>query len=827
MLPPIHHFADCSVDPAARELRRNGELVTLSPKVFDCLAYLIEHRERAVGRDELMAAVWGRADVSDTLLGQTVLKARRAIGDDGNEQRMIRTVPRFGYRWVAELLFEPVHEDAKQDTAVTSPKTSAIVEPPPSAARAVVSADQAPLIAPGNIPATPRGQRKRSFIVVLLAGAALGALVIVLFAIRADHPPPLAPTLPDSIPELTAVATQDRAAVLPLDVVADPTWAWLRLGLMDLVANRLRSAGQPVVPSDNVVALTRSATDAAASMLALRSATGARYVVVSRVEQTARGWHVQLSLREADGRRRDVTADNHDAIAAATEASDRLLVLLGRSPAAGHDTALSLTELQQRTEAALLSDDFPTALRLIEAAPVALREAPQIRLRLAQIEFRSGHMTQAREGLLTLLAQVPAEVDPALRARILNGLGAVAMHEARAADAQIAFAEAVALVETRQQPAILGQAYTGLGIARASQGQYDAGSADLSRARVALELAGDALALGRVEANEGILDTVRGRYAAALPTLQRAVGRFEQFGALNEWFLTVGAQIEAYLALLQPTEALAASEAAFAQHGRLDNPYTRDWMLLQRVRALAGLGRSSDARALLSRLRAGGDAEQVLLRAQIAAVEARFALLDGRAADAAVAAREAVQGLQDPDQSRSRALAWLDLVRALQSNQQPGLAADEAQRLAQWAGQSPASPASALYATLARAEQAWASEDQETALHDYQQALQQAEHWAVPFDLANVAASYGGALIDSGRTERASVVVGRIARWAESDFSCALLQARLYRALGQHDAWQLALTRAEGLAGERPIPAWASTAPGTTPHIEPSPARSP
>src|SRR6476660_3455405 len=102
----LYRFGTCSVDPGARELRRAGELLVLSPKVFDCLAYLIEHRDRAVGRDELIAAVWGRADVTDALLGQAVLKARRAIGDTGEEQRAIRTVPRFGYRWIADVVAE-------------------------------------------------------------------------------------------------------------------------------------------------------------------------------------------------------------------------------------------------------------------------------------------------------------------------------------------------------------------------------------------------------------------------------------------------------------------------------------------------------------------------------------------------------------------------------------------------------------------------------------------------------------------------------------------------------------------------------------------------
>src|SRR6185312_17139164 len=77
--------------------------IAVSPRAFDCLAYLIEHRDRAVGKDELVAAIWERVDVSDTQLGQTVLRARRAVDDDGQTQTVIRTVSRFGYRWVADV----------------------------------------------------------------------------------------------------------------------------------------------------------------------------------------------------------------------------------------------------------------------------------------------------------------------------------------------------------------------------------------------------------------------------------------------------------------------------------------------------------------------------------------------------------------------------------------------------------------------------------------------------------------------------------------------------------------------------------------------------
>ena len=105
-------FAGFRVDPAARELWKEGHLVELPPHVFDFLCHLIAHRDRAVGRDELVAVVWGKTQVSDTLLGQTVMRIRRELGDDGKDQRILRTVPRFGYRWVAEVVEQVDHPPA-------------------------------------------------------------------------------------------------------------------------------------------------------------------------------------------------------------------------------------------------------------------------------------------------------------------------------------------------------------------------------------------------------------------------------------------------------------------------------------------------------------------------------------------------------------------------------------------------------------------------------------------------------------------------------------------------------------------------------------------
>jgi hypothetical protein len=69
------------------------------------------------------------------------------------------------------------------------------------------------------------------------------------------------------------------------------------------------------------------------------------------------------------------------------------------------------------------------------------------------------------------------------------------------------------------------------------------------------------------------------------------------------------------------------------------------------------------------------------------------------------------------------------------------------------------------------------------------------------------AVAWADALLADGEHDQASAVVGRVARWAGQDFDCALLQARLYHALGRRDAWQAARARARSLAGERPLPA--------------------
>lgn len=95
-------FHDLVIDLAARTLSRQGTPLAVQPRAFDVIAYLLVHRGRAVGRDELISGVWGRVDISDSALAQAIRVARRTLGDSGERQQTIRTVFGFGYQWVAD-----------------------------------------------------------------------------------------------------------------------------------------------------------------------------------------------------------------------------------------------------------------------------------------------------------------------------------------------------------------------------------------------------------------------------------------------------------------------------------------------------------------------------------------------------------------------------------------------------------------------------------------------------------------------------------------------------------------------------------------------------
>lgn len=108
-------FEDCLLDLKRRELSRDNQIVATTPMVFDLLVYLANNRDRVVSKDELMDTVWSGRIVSESTLGSQINALRRAVGDDGQQQRIIRTVARKGFRFTAVV---QVHD---LDTETSSP----------------------------------------------------------------------------------------------------------------------------------------------------------------------------------------------------------------------------------------------------------------------------------------------------------------------------------------------------------------------------------------------------------------------------------------------------------------------------------------------------------------------------------------------------------------------------------------------------------------------------------------------------------------------------------------------------------------------------------
>jgi DNA-binding winged helix-turn-helix (wHTH) protein len=93
-------FEDHALDIDRRELRRGAQQIPVEPQVFDLLVYLVQNRERVVTKDDLLDAVWSGRFVSESNLTTRINAARKAIGDSGQEQRLIRTISRKGFRFV-------------------------------------------------------------------------------------------------------------------------------------------------------------------------------------------------------------------------------------------------------------------------------------------------------------------------------------------------------------------------------------------------------------------------------------------------------------------------------------------------------------------------------------------------------------------------------------------------------------------------------------------------------------------------------------------------------------------------------------------------------
>lgn len=175
----IYRFEGYLLHASTRQLLRQGLPLEVPKRVFDCMRHLIEHRDRAVHRDELIRDVWGRDNVSDNQLAHVVRAARRLLNDDGAAQRLIRTIPGLGYHWVGEVLEAADPIVTHQEQAMT--QAIEVVSPASlDAADAELAAFETSETSAPQHMVTSASQPRAAVVAWYLSGKVLSAAALVL-----------------------------------------------------------------------------------------------------------------------------------------------------------------------------------------------------------------------------------------------------------------------------------------------------------------------------------------------------------------------------------------------------------------------------------------------------------------------------------------------------------------------------------------------------------------------------------------------------------------------------------------------------------------------
>ena len=607
--PARYRYDEILIDLDAREIHRAGARVEVEAKVFDLIALLLAHRERALSKRELNAALWDDRPVTDAALSQQLRKARRALGDDGDTQRVIRTVHGRGLRWVAPVEIEGA---AAAPAAPTRPSDG-------------VAGDERAAPAPAG----RYGRRGLAAIGVaaLLMLFAVGALL--RFPIRAAGDPGAA----------------QRIAVLPVvDRTGEGDLGWAHAGLMGLMTSLLEQQGNlEVVAAANVQAVLGGRTESdAAALQALRRSSGATHFVVTELRRLGPLYELDVRLVAAGAAERHETLHGSSPAPLAADAVARVRRWLDLAPVAAADAAASgiaspfLAEAYARGLDAQLHGDAAAAARYFSIcldhdpglawprlglavaqaqsgqageslananqAAAAARERGDDALlvralrQLASLAFFRGDLDEAAARLDEALARVPADGHPLALAELLVAYGSIEDERGHFERARAHYERALALA--RASGNRRGEATVLLNLASLDNGAGDAAAAaqSLRSGLDAARSAGDAALEGAALGNLGATEANQGRLLTAIPLLKQAIALARERGDLNLQILAT-AQLVWTLAPFERTEdagLLAGQMLAIAQ--REHNPY---WEAEARW-ALAGLAerRRDTAQAL-------------------------------------------------------------------------------------------------------------------------------------------------------------------------------------------------------------------------------------
>ncbi|GMU44268.1 MAG: winged helix-turn-helix domain-containing protein [Xanthomonadales bacterium] len=821
-----YRFGTFLVNPAARLLQRESIQLAVPRKVFDCLAYLIQHRDRAISRDELARALWKHASVSDNQLAQVVTAARRLVDDDGKVQRLIRTVAGFGYHWIGSVEVvvpvdpEPADGEASIETddgdivaareTVVAAEETVPIAPAGGFIPASASTSPPPSTVPSSAPAMQPGRRPTRVALLLL---------VLLILLSVWQRPPI-----DDRP--TAERSGDAAGtsqvwVLPA-VLADESEAWARVGLMALVGEGLRRTGAVVAPVEKVLARVGEPipNDRLPRLL---SELNAAMVIAPRVHRLGEAWLVELTAASKAGDSVRVDARDSDLTAAARNAVSRLNRRLQRT-GAGLDG--SIDESFLLIEQAILARDFEGALLQLSRLPPQAREMPEAGILEIQLDLEKGRYSEARDQSEYWLGRLDRTVQPVLHARA-KLLKIAAMRQLNEPGWAPLVEEALELLKNTDAPRDLAIATQLRGIAAIIAGRQTDAARDLARAREMYLALGDELRAARTASTMAQMAELQGRHMEAIALLEQSNRVLNAYGAVGPLIINARWTAYVFIELSRWGDVLRVTDEMrpLLQAGGGASSYEQFAYLRVRTWALMELGRIKEAEALLdeqvhhvqreaseNRSSDGGLVEQV----EIARQRARIRIMQGRWEQAVAEIAHGlelmsrIRGVGESRLGRDDAEALLALFIRAQAGDAPWdpqtplpqLDPDQIQALR--AAEFPNGIMARAYWNARRG-------NFEDAEADYQTVLAMERTQRSPGVMLDVMEAYTQFLLFRGRVRDASLHIDHVEAQApgaiEQDYGATLALLRVRLAEEDRERTQVAARRALALIGERQPPA--------------------
>jgi DNA-binding winged helix-turn-helix (wHTH) protein/tetratricopeptide (TPR) repeat protein len=533
-----YEFSKVLVDADRRELLMENKAVTVQPKAFELLLYLIRNRHRAVNKDELQDALWPRSIVTETALTRCVMKARRAVGDDADKQAIIKTIHGHGYRFTAKI---------------------------------ITSEDETPALADSVAPRMPRPPRKLNLQALKVGATTTVLFAAIVFAWTLFSPPALSGPI--------------RLAVLPIEnATGDPDMDWVSTGLMALMNRMLQDGGIDTVSAREVAGLAGDAPLAeliatgSEFRLILARTAAATHVIAAKLEDNNGLYRLTYTLAGADKRptRRTMVGQEPTKLVKDVVSTVTALIVDNPPPLQGQTSVSNdefVNEAYARAMALYQEGRYEEAKGLfdliIEQEPHLFWPRYERALTIRNLRDFEG----AERELTALRSEVAKPGMEREQAGVENALGVIYWSKRRHDEARVAFEKMTAISLQADKPLRAATGYQNLGLVEKSVGNV---SGALTYMQKAEQVYGDMdiqMMPGSLLNNMSGVLIQMGHFVEAQEYSLRAIESFRLTGERRNEATAMNRLSDIYARQRYYDEAIKAVESSLAVRRELDDQY--------------------------------------------------------------------------------------------------------------------------------------------------------------------------------------------------------------------------------------------------------------